>query len=764
MRSSIRRFTFTEIAYHWAQALPYLLLAASGAGLLVGPHLGLSPGHRLWLAWLHRLAGVCLVLLLLQVALSGRARVLWGNLLESLRWGRDDLRWLYLAGRSLLHPQTVLPIAGKFNAGQKLNLLASFTFVLLFVATGAAIWWRPTALLPRAVHTALFVLAAPFLLGHLYMALFNPSTRQAIAGIFHGRVDAEYARRHHERWYGECTGEPVEARPAGVRGPLALARLALLAVGLLAGLALLFGFRAPLARAGRKAATLHPLDALEPGALMAAHASPAIACLDCHSLLQDVAEAKCLKCHDTVRERRVAGAGYHGRHAQPCTDCHSDHRGDAFETPLPAGFRHDQTEYPLIGAHRGLKCEQCHVRRGGPTGPRFIGTPNATCDACHADPHRAQFDPPCTRCHTTRGWKGRELRFDHGRDSAFRLEGAHAGIECSKCHAGERLASAQFHWQKLGCPTCHSDPHQGQLGTQCSRCHTQSQWQSARLLFAHDRDSRFPLTGRHRTTPCAKCHRHEANQPLAAARFKPLPTACADCHPDPHEGHLKTQCERCHTTEGWTGRHVALPAGAPQDVRSVADCTACHTQDLEKPVPLNKVPASVRGQATRFLHSNHPRDKVACAQCHPMKAKGVHVPLKPYDAQCSDCHHNRQQTVACAQCHRETADYFAGRFEGRLIGKGRHGRSGAVRCQDCHRYDAAARRFAPTESACENCHPASYTPVFLKAKRDWQAWQASLRDRPLSKTQRAALRFVARNWYHNDAHANRLRKRFEPRQ
>ena len=141
-----------------------------------------------------------------------------------------------------------------------------------------------------------------------------------------------------------------------------------------------------------------------------------------------------------------------------------------------------------------------------------------------------------------------------------------------------------------------------------------------------------------------------------------------------------------------------------------------------------------------------------------MEPGKAHVLEKPYGRVCSDCHHGSKQTASCAHCHQRTAQYFVGRLDGALVGKGTHARSDTVRCQSCHRYDAAAERFAPTESTCDECHPKSYTPVFLKARRDWRQWQASLAGRPANDARTEALHFIARNWYHNDKHAASVRK------
>jgi formate dehydrogenase subunit gamma len=44
-----------------------------------------------------------------------------------------------------------------------------------------------------------------FVLGHLYLALVHPTTRQALRGMTLGSVDAAWAERHHEKWAADVT-------------------------------------------------------------------------------------------------------------------------------------------------------------------------------------------------------------------------------------------------------------------------------------------------------------------------------------------------------------------------------------------------------------------------------------------------------------------------------------------------------------------------------------------------------------------------------
>jgi hypothetical protein len=171
----------------------------------------------------------------------------------------------------------------------------------------------------------------------------------------------------------------------------------------------------------------------------------------------------CDQCH----KPRTAGTG---KAAVPlrlaparCADCHKDpHRGEVVRFVAAGGceschrveswreisFDHSRTKYPLSGRHARVACAPCHRRpeAAGEAHPlRFAGAPQS-CDGCHRDPHRGQFvragAVSCERCHTTEDLKA--SRFDHSRDAAYRLDGAHARLACSACHRPQTRDGATF--------------------------------------------------------------------------------------------------------------------------------------------------------------------------------------------------------------------------------------------------------------------------------------------------------------------------------
>jgi len=112
----------------------------------------------------------------------------------------------------------------------------------------------------------------------------------------------------------------------------------------------------------------------------------AVPCRSCHEAAESeaprdftIADQTCAGCH--VRNKPHAGQ-FAGR---PCADCHTD---DSFEIP---DFDHDQTRYPLDGAHSEVPCAGCHVSERRPAGQSAPGQEffiryaplETACRSCH---------------------------------------------------------------------------------------------------------------------------------------------------------------------------------------------------------------------------------------------------------------------------------------------------------------------------------------------------------------------------------------------
>jgi hypothetical protein len=315
-----------------------------------------------------------------------------------------------------------------------------------------------------------------------------------------------------------------------------------------------------------------------------------VPCAGCHA--QNVkyrdAPGRCYDCHK-------ADDPHKGRLGQSCADCHGE---DTWDRQKP--YDHDKTKFPLRGTHRKVACDTCHV------GERYKGI-GTGCADCHKiqDVHTGRYGPNCQSCHDQNKWQ--TITFNHDRDTKYPLRGAHVKVKCDTCHTGddiyhEKLGTAciachrrddrhagqegtrceQCHsednWRQvasfdhdltrfpligqhaivaceechlslrykdasLDCASCHEDDHhEGRLTPNCALCHNPNGW--ALWRFDHDKQTRYPLTGKHRGLDCTACHvtKHLTKISLA--------TNCYSCHQkdDVHHGALGTNCERCHIT------------------------------------------------------------------------------------------------------------------------------------------------------------------------------------------------------------------------
>ena len=62
------------------------------------------------------------------------------------------------------------------------------------------------------VHDLATILIVLLVSGHLYLAIFNPSTRASLSGMTNGSVDREWARANHRRWVEECEAQEPDDR------------------------------------------------------------------------------------------------------------------------------------------------------------------------------------------------------------------------------------------------------------------------------------------------------------------------------------------------------------------------------------------------------------------------------------------------------------------------------------------------------------------------------------------------------------------------
>ncbi len=445
---------------------------------------------------------------------------------------------------------------------------------------------------------------------------------------------------------------------------------------------------------------------ISPGPLAKAHESlngPAN-CTQCHTVSTRSASFRCTECHREIAAEVDGHRGLHSTYPLPgpqgaaCVKCHSDHNGENFNMvhwePTAKGFDHSKTGYVLDGKHAAITCRSCHI-------PKNIA-PSARALLSKKD-----------------------------------LARTYMGLSPT-------------------CSTCHEDHHQGRLGANCLQCHNTTTWKGAggkidEQKFDHSK-TRYPLTGKHQTTPCAKCHKPGDDGGPVYTGFKFQ--YCGDCHADPHKGEFKQGCDYCHNTSTWARSSFTSKfdhsktnyplVGKHQQVNCVAchksgdfkaklphaNCTDCHKDEHGGQFAQRADKGRCEGCHTvqgwspsTFTAADHaktkyplvpPHAKVKCAECH--KPAGKDTVYKMKFASCLDCHKDEHQGQfaadpwrnRCEQCHNgntwkvsnftiDKHQKSSFRLEGGHL---------AVACNDCHKPAApntvVLYHFA--QVGCTTCH------------------------------------------------------------
>lgn len=388
-------------------------------------------------------------------------------------------------------------------------------------------------------------------------------------------------------------------------------------------------------------------------------------------------ELACATCHaidtGTPDGKRIR---YIGLPFDDCTSCHSNphendripecgrcHTQEGWKSPSLL-FDHDRdSRFPLDGKHMETPCADCHNWTPSGERPAVVRLTGlgVRCVDCHRDPHQPTLGEDCQRCHTASGWQGRDLYFDHNRDSSFALRGAHVSVDCTKCHTipdAGTLASAAMKIEDTRCVACHLDPHRGQFKTECETCHSEDSWTGRWVAAPHGSGTTFPLRGAHISTECVECHQPSEGGGLATARFTGLPIECEGCHTDPHRGQMSSPCEACHSEGAWKGRFLTFSHDVHSKykidaIHSAVSCSACHGSGngvTYKPLPGNcegchvDIVKQIEGETA--LHSGAPdphMGRVTCTGCHPA---GIHDPTPiEYAIACGKCHNPHYENL-----------------------------------------------------------------------------------------------------------------------
>ncbi|MCE1199399.1 MAG: cytochrome c3 family protein [Marinilabiliales bacterium] len=448
-----------------------------------------------------------------------------------------------------------------------------------------------------------------------------------------------------------------------------------------------------------------------------------IDCKQCHTtLVFKDGRRQCVDCHKDIHSQTLG---------RDCERCHTPKTWFIQEiTQL-----HQQTRFPLTGAHKALACSDCHT-----SALNFKFEPlGIQCIDCHLkdfqnttnpDHANGRFSTDCLECHdrNTTNWHSAMANHDF-----FPLTGGHA-VGCGQCHK-------DGHYTKIptDCNSCHNkvfvlttDPNHVAAGipARCEDCHNIKAW--APSTFNHQTTG-YELKDAHKSiAQCADCHKGN----LTSAG-----TTCIQCHqtqydkaPDHKAQGYATDCTVCHTQKNWLESifNHAQTTFPLTGAHTTVQCSLCHTKGFPNtPTTCNSchMPAYTSSKLPNHTAAGI---QVDCALCHNATAwkpssfnhattgyvlNGAHKNI----VQCSDCHKgnltNAPQTcIACHQLQYNSApDHVKGNYD--------------TDCTKCHSqnnwlaasFDHSTTPFpltgAHTTVLCSQCHPNGYpnTPTDCKS-------------------------------------------------
>jgi len=209
MSQEVEKYSKPTRILHWVHLVSFCILFLTGLVLFI-PQLGLLAQDSVTRV-IHRIfAAIFIIAPLIYIPMNWEATK--RGIKEAFSWGASDIGWLKAAPRYYFSgDERNMPPQGSMNTGQRLWWLIVLVSSVIFIITGLIMWFAKTSA-PAAVlqwmvfiHDIAFILAGTMLLLHIYLGLFHPLMNEAWKAIHKGTISAEYAKKHHAKWYEEIT-------------------------------------------------------------------------------------------------------------------------------------------------------------------------------------------------------------------------------------------------------------------------------------------------------------------------------------------------------------------------------------------------------------------------------------------------------------------------------------------------------------------------------------------------------------------------------
>ena len=213
MEQEVEKYLKPTRILHWVHGGAFVVLFLTGLVLFIPPLSVLAQDS--WTRLIHRIAAVVFVVApLIYIPMNWKATL--NGVKGAFIWGAEDAGWLKAAPLYyFLCDEEAMPPQGHMNTGQKMWWFLVIVFGLIFVVTGAIMWFGKTTAAPVVlqwlifVHDIAFIVTGVMLFVHIYMSVVHPLVRPLRTGAWNamtrGKVSIEYAKSHHSKWYEEIS-------------------------------------------------------------------------------------------------------------------------------------------------------------------------------------------------------------------------------------------------------------------------------------------------------------------------------------------------------------------------------------------------------------------------------------------------------------------------------------------------------------------------------------------------------------------------------
>jgi len=212
---TVTRWGIFDRTIHWSVASLFILLAITGLSMLFGravliPLLGAN-GFAAYASFglsVHNYLGPLFIVVLVVLILSWVKH----NIIDE-----NDIKWFKAGGGGIIGNQHVS--CGRFNGGEKVWFWISTIFGLTVGITGLILDFpnfdqvRNTMQNANLIHGSLSVIWIAVAFGHIYIGTLG--SEGTLDGMVTGEVDVNWAKQHHDLWYGEVKDDINESSVAG---------------------------------------------------------------------------------------------------------------------------------------------------------------------------------------------------------------------------------------------------------------------------------------------------------------------------------------------------------------------------------------------------------------------------------------------------------------------------------------------------------------------------------------------------------------------